>query len=115
MQEACVFVFELFFRHSKIDQFIDSFFYPFVILQKFAGFDHRQQIDAAIDAKADAVKFQTFTTKDLVVESAKKAEYQSKLTGKEESQFEMLKRLELTEDEFRGLNRYCKDKGIEFL
>ena len=53
-------------------------------------------IDAAHQAGADIVKFQTFNASSLVTESAKQASYQSRNTGKEESQYEMLKRLELS-------------------
>jgi len=72
-------------------------------------------IDAAKEAGADAVKFQTFTTAGVVVKSAAKAEYQKKATGDGESQFEMIKKLELDGDQHRKLVLRCKEQGILFL
>lgn len=75
-----------------------------------------QLVDAAADAGVDYVKFQTFKTENLVTESAVKADYQKKNTiGGEESQFSMLKRLELTEDDHLQLIDYCRKKGVSFL
>lgn len=75
----------------------------------------KETIYAAKLAGADAVKFQTFKTEKLVSKKAKQAEYQIQNTGKVESQFDMLKKLELTEDDFSELKEYCEEKGIEFL
>lgn len=75
----------------------------------------RKLIDAAVEARADAVKFQTFKAERLVSRSALKAEYQKKTTDTDESQFDMIKRLELNEDAHKGLMGYCRDKGIIFL
>ena len=72
-------------------------------------------VDAAVWAKADAIKFQTFKAERLVTESAPKAEYQKAATDRRESQFDMLKRLELSEKDHRQLIRYCQKKGIVFL
>nr|WP_321503129.1 N-acetylneuraminate synthase [uncultured Dethiosulfovibrio sp.] len=72
-------------------------------------------VDAAADAGADAVKFQTFKAEKLVKRDAPKAEYQIKTTGARESQFEMLRRLELSEDDHRRIQTACKDRGIDFL
>lgn len=74
-----------------------------------------QLIDAAVDAKADAVKFQTFEAEDLVTATAAKADYQQANTGTDDTQFEMLKALELSEKEFRQLKAYCEERGIDFL
>lgn len=74
-----------------------------------------QLIDAAAACKADAVKFQTFRAEDLVTTSAAKAAYQSSNTQNNDSQFVMLKALELSEEEFGKLHLYCKEKGIAFL
>jgi N-acetylneuraminate synthase len=74
-----------------------------------------QLVDAAIEAGADAVKFQTFKAKNLVTKNAAKASYQKKTTSAEESQFEMLKRLELSEKLHHELISYCKNKNIQFL
>ena len=72
-------------------------------------------VDAAVEAGADIVKFQTFKAESLVTKSASKAKYQKQLTDKSESQYEMLKRLELSHDMHFKLIEYCKLKGIEFL
>jgi N-acetylneuraminate synthase len=72
-------------------------------------------IEVAKEAGADIVKFQTFRAETLVTRSAPKATYQAELTGAMESQFDMLKRLELTHDEFLSLAQYCQEIGIEFL
>lgn len=75
----------------------------------------RQLIDAAADAGADAVKFQTFKAKNLVSKSAPKAEYQISTTGSDESQFDMIEKLELDEAEHRQLIEHCLSRGIQFL
>lgn len=75
----------------------------------------RRLIDAAVSARADAVKFQTFRAEDLVTPDARKAEYQVTNTGDSGSQFDMLKSLELTEAQFRELADYCGEVGIQFL
>lgn len=75
----------------------------------------KKLIDIAVEAKVDAVKFQTFKTENLVSKSAKKAEYQEKTTSKDESQFEMLKKLELDLETHKILMTYCREKKIMFL
>jgi N,N'-diacetyllegionaminate synthase len=72
-------------------------------------------VDAAVEAGADAVKFQTFSAEDLVTEDAAKADYQERALGTAESQFEMLKRLELTRDDHFAIAEYTRRKGILFL
>jgi N,N'-diacetyllegionaminate synthase len=72
-------------------------------------------IDAAVEAGADAVKFQTFKADALVSKTAKQAEYQAQNTGKEQSQYELLKTLELSESEHQQIVDYCQQKGIEFM
>lgn len=72
-------------------------------------------VDVAAQAGADFVKFQTFRTEALVTREAPKADYQKRTTGHTETQFEMLKRLELDENAFRELAVYAKSKGIGFL
>ncbi len=74
----------------------------------------KKLIDAAKEADVDAVKFQTFKAELIVTESADQAEYQ-KETAKDDSQFAMLKKLELKEEHFKELKEYCDDKGIIFL
>jgi N,N'-diacetyllegionaminate synthase len=75
----------------------------------------KKLIDVASEAGVDAVKFQTWKTELLVTKEAVQAEYQTENTGIKESQFDMLKRLELSYDEFRELKKYCDDKNIMFL
>jgi N-acetylneuraminate synthase len=74
-----------------------------------------QLVDAAADAGADAVKFQTFKAENLVSQSAPKARYQMLTTEAQESQFAMLKKLELDENAHTTLIRHCKERGIAFL
>jgi len=74
-----------------------------------------QLVDAAVDAGADIVKFQTFKAANLATHSAEQSEYQVKNTGVAESQYAMLKKLELSEELHFKLQEYCDKKGIEFL
>lgn len=74
-----------------------------------------RMIDVAAEAGVDAVKFQTYTAEDLVTKQAPKAEYQRAATDSTESQLEMLKRTELSPEDFLELNRHCCDRGIFFL
>jgi N,N'-diacetyllegionaminate synthase len=75
----------------------------------------KKLIDVASQAGADAVKFQTFKTENLVSKNASKAEYQKETTNKDESQFDMIKKLELDLDTHKELMQYCKEKNIIFL
>lgn len=72
-------------------------------------------VDVAKQANADAVKFQTFKAENLVTRTAKQAAYQVDNLGEETSQFEMLKKLELSYEAFIELKNYCDSKHIEFL
>lgn len=75
----------------------------------------RQLIDVAAAAGADAVKFQTFRAESLVTRHAPKAQYQKQTTSAGENQFDMIKRLELTEDDHLQLIAYAQERHIEFL
>jgi N,N'-diacetyllegionaminate synthase len=75
----------------------------------------KRMVDIAKEAGADCIKFQTFVSANLVSRDAVKAEYQKLNTEGSESQLEMLKRLELTFNDFIILNEYCKQKCIDFL
>lgn len=75
----------------------------------------KQLVDKAVWAGADCIKFQTFNSKNLVSKNAQKAEYQRKTTDSTESQLEMLKKLELSKEQFIELKDYCQQKGIQFL
>jgi N,N'-diacetyllegionaminate synthase len=87
-----------------------------------AGVNHNGQrdlairlIDAAVDAGADAVKFQTFNADLLVTPSAPKADYQKLKTDAAESQHAMLRRLELKPEDYAALKEHASKRGIEFL
>ena len=75
----------------------------------------KKLIDVASNAGADAVKFQTFKAKNLVTKNAKKAIYQKDTTNIKESQFNMLKKLELNIEAHKELSLYCNSKKIIFL
>lgn len=93
----------------------------FVIAE--AGVNHngsaelaKRLIDAAADAGCDAVKFQTFKVADLVEPDAPKADYQKRnAKNRAESQYEMLKKLELSKADTRMLKAHCRKRGILFL
>lgn len=93
-----------------------------VIIIAEAGVNHngdinlaKQLIDVAVDAAVDYVKFQTFKAETIVSPSAKKADYQSKNIGDDDdSQFKMLKKLELSHEDHLLLMSYCAEKGIKF-
>jgi N,N'-diacetyllegionaminate synthase len=94
--------------------------HTFIIAE--AGVNHngsielaKKLVDVAVEAGADAVKFQTFKTENLVCKHAQKAEYQKETTNKEESQFDMIKKLELDVDAHKILIKYCNQKDIMFL
>ena len=75
----------------------------------------RSLVDAAVAAKADAVKFQSFIATSILTANAKKADYQIVQTGGQESQLEMLQRLELSQSQQHELFKYCRSQNIEFL
>lgn len=75
----------------------------------------KKLVDVAVDAGADAVKFQTFKAGKLVSRGAQKADYQKKTTSVDEFQYEMIKKLELDENAHRELIRHCNEKKIMFL
>ena len=92
-----------------------------VLIIAEAGVNHngnlglaKQLIDAAAKAGADLVKFQTFNANRQVTRAAKKADYQTQTTDSKESQHEMLRRLELTEDMHRELITHCVASNIGF-
>lgn len=75
----------------------------------------KKLIDAAVEAGVDYVKFQTFKTENLVCKSAPKADYQQKnMADRDNSQYSMLKQLELSPKQHRELVAYCDEKGIRF-
>lgn len=87
-----------------------------------AGVNHNGKLDLALklvdiakESGADAIKFQTFKANKLASKKAEKAKYQKKTTNKNESQMDMLKKLELTYGEFKQIQKYCITKNIEFI
>jgi N,N'-diacetyllegionaminate synthase len=75
----------------------------------------KRLIDIAADAHVDFVKFQTFKADMLLSEKTKKAEYQKNNTSADESQYAMIKKLELDENDHEEIIDYCSDVGVEFL
>lgn len=94
-----------------------------VIVIAEAGVNHNGDIliaklliDTAVEAGVDYVKFQTFKAETLVSKSAKKADYQSvNLNDGDDSQYNMLKKLELTHEHHMELMKYCNERNIKFL
>lgn len=75
----------------------------------------KKLVDEAKKSGADCIKFQTFIAENIISKNAKQAKYQTKNIGKEQSQLEMIKKLELSFEDFKQLNNYCIEKNIDFL
>lgn len=75
----------------------------------------KKLVDCAKDAGADCIKFQTFIAENIASKNAHKAEYQKEQTNANESQLDMLRKLELSFGDFIEINKYCNEKEIEFL
>ena len=95
--------------------------YPCLVIAE-AGVNHNgslemalQLVDAAAEAGADVVKFQTFKSEEVVSPVALKADYQLRTTGGSESQLEMVKKLELAPEAFAEIQRRCRQHGIVFM
>ena len=93
-----------------------------VIIIAEAGVNHngslkfaKKLVDTALEAKADYIKFQTFKAESISKKNFVKANYQKKNSFKSETQFQMLKKLELSENKFLKIISYCKKKKIGFL
>lgn len=93
-----------------------------VLIIAEAGVNHNGSLemakrlgDAAVEAGVDIIKLQTFKAEKLVSKDARKAEYQkNNMNDGNDSQFEMLKKLELSEQNHEELIAYCHQKGIRF-
>ena len=108
-------------KHFKVATKIISEKTPVFIIAE-AGVNHngdinkaKELIDVAASAGVDAVKFQAFKTENLILKDVEKAPYQQKTTDSKESQFDMLKSLEITQSQNRELIEYCNNKKIIFL
>ncbi len=108
-------------KNIRIGDFVLSDQHPCFIIAE-AGVNHNGSVETAIElihkAKetgADCVKFQTFRASSVITKEAPKAAYQLKVTDKEESQFDMLKKLELSAEDFKVLRDECVKTGIIFL
>ena len=75
----------------------------------------KKMVDVALAARADAIKFQSFKTENLILKNIEKAPYQKETTNPAESQYEMLKKLEVSKKFTEELMKYCKLQGITFL
>ena len=87
-----------------------------------AGVNHNGKLQIALDliekakeAEVDCVKFQTFKADKIVTKASPKSNYQLKVTDENESQFEMLKKLELDFDDYKILVNRCQELNIDFL
>ena len=105
---------------SERPGWLDGSVKPYIIAE--AGVNHNGQpdmalklVDAAKHAGADCVKFQAFSTDDLAVKGAPKAPYQKTCGAEGESQYEMLKRYELTQEDFQVVYQHCRERQIDFL
>lgn len=86
-----------------------------------AGVNHNGSLDiafqlckAAKESGADVVKFQTWKTEKIITKNVSQADYQVENTGSSESQFDMLKKLELSYEDFSKIKKYCDEIGIQF-
>jgi N,N'-diacetyllegionaminate synthase len=93
-----------------------------VLIIAEAGVNHNGSIDLAIElcnkakeAGADAIKFQTWITENIITKEVVRANYQIENSGINESQFDMLKKLELSFNDFRLIKKHCDEIGIRFL
>lgn len=93
-----------------------------IFLVAEAGVNHngklnlaKKMIDIAIEAKVDAIKFQTFSTEKLLLKTTPKIKYQKENEEDQENFYDMLKKYELTIEDFKILKNYCKEMGLIFL
>ena len=93
--------------------------YTYIIAE--AGVNHNGNLETALklcdsakEAGANAIKFQTWITEKVITKTVKQADYQSNNTGVSESQFDMLKKLELPFEDFKTIKEYCDKIGIDF-
>jgi len=75
----------------------------------------KKLIDIAVEANVDAIKFQTFITEKLILKYAPKVEYQKDSSKDDEHFYDMVKKYELSKEEFKNLKKYCSNRGLLFL
>lgn len=75
----------------------------------------KKMVDVAVEAGVDAIKFQTYKTEELILKNVEKAPYQKRTLDNHETQYEMLKRLEISKEATKQLMEYCNQKKIIFL
>lgn len=106
---------------TKLKHLFDSDWAPaFIIAEIGVNFNGdvelaKKMIDAASEAGADAVKFQTFTAESLVTQGTPKVRYQEETTNAAESHYEMIRKLEFRREDHAPIIDYCADLGIEFI
>lgn len=103
-----------------LDKKIDKKSPTFIIAE--AGVNHngdmsiaKRMVDVAVSCGVDAIKFQTFKADKLILRETTKAPYQTKTTDANESQYDMLKKLEMSKEQTIDIMEYCQKKGIIFL
>lgn len=103
-----------------LDRKIDVNSATFIIAE--AGVNHngdmsiaKQMVDVAVSCGVDAIKFQTFKADKLILRETAKAPYQTKTTDVNESQYDMLKKLEMSKEQTIDIMKYCQKKGIIFI
>jgi len=108
-------------KNIFINEKIIGFNSPIFLIAE-AGINHngelslaKKLIDIASEADVDAIKFQTFSAEKLILKITPKVQYQKENAGDQESFYEMVKKYELTKEDFKILSTYCNDKGIIFL
>lgn len=103
-----------------LDKKIDKKSPTFIIAE--AGVNHngdmsiaKRMVDVAVSCGVDAIKFQTFKADKLILRETAKAPYQTKTTDVNESQYDMLKKLEMSKEQTIDIMKYCQKKGIIFI
>ncbi|MCP4708940.1 MAG: radical SAM protein [Planctomycetes bacterium] len=107
-------------RANRMPGWVNGQVKPYIIAE--AGVNHNGKVETALklvkaakEAGADCVKFQAFMAEELVIKETAKADYQKGCGAEGESQYEMLKRMELGVEDFRKIMDYCDELGIDFL
>lgn len=106
---------------TKLQRVFESEFAPtYIVAEIGVNFNGdvdlaRKMIDAAREAGADAVKFQTFTAESLVTQGTPKVRYQEETTDVAETHYDMIRKLEFKREDHKPIIEYCANSGIEFI